>query len=1313
MKKDVKFITEEQALRYMPNDYFQKDAFWNKVRSTIDNNKFTGNFYSSLWQGGGDGYLYELDEHDDYLVRRQNLKEGERIYRYFTRRSAFTGQVPLIKINIDKGLLYFLKEDEEGLDLIEFETKGIPVRYLNIIPPQKEEYANGGMMADGGEMQFVGITDDEGNLIDIKVGDEVVQYKKRYTNQEKDQVGGKGRVISINGGFAKVSYGNDYEQWVVLGELKKMDKGGMMDDGGGIGEPEDYHKLNMEFLKIFSEYGFINAVNWGDNHYINEKGDILSWSPKSKTIGKGWLIVRLSKTYPYEMHSEISKIASNIQEEHPDFKINYESESYKRWVIKVYLKSYTINNLIKLFNEFNFKKGKIKGNLSFTPYYASGGMMADGAMTNDGIGFIPMDLEQKLMITAKWGGTDIKGVIGILNAMIDSNITDEDLLPKPTKSGSAFEKAVAKKTQEIWAKIEPNYKGNFIGNKYYGTIRKLVERSTTSDEILKRYKPFRKYQKNSVASNLKMADGGMMAQGGELKDYLSSKKDMFDDNAKTITKKDIIEVISLSKNSDKKYWVKDLNTKYSYYIYKGNLRANDGTGGIFSTTIISPNYLKDEHRFKVEQQSLYDWEKESDPSIVKVGWDAIKQKFDKIFYMEQDGDDEIFANEVKLEEQSRDAFGNMTRFTSRVSFADAKSMFLRSLTPEEAKMIDIEYDYKNVHELFGLMSEKKFIIKRKKDESKDFLDELENMNFEDDSLYMKNGGKLAWQNVQVGDKALVLSENKLGLVMKPYGRRFHLKFPDGTEKTYSAEELEFFEDEEYAEGGAIGSKKIAYGIYLYKGKYISAYHGTSETIWNIFNDYYLQNEYAIGFVSKKQAMSYIDTQDEEYAEGGGLLMIPNNMADEIKKSISMGYDIIREGLISPKRKGIMLSNEDYKVRGTFPLELKNAIQKMIDDSKMKKGGTLEGGVKKNMLFDKNGERRIDPEAIAYIENTVEMLPQTKFMYTTDDGKYKPERKKLHDEIIATFHEGKPCINKRPAVAILTGGAPASGKTTFIKKYVDLDPEKVYHVDADEVRAMLPEYRGWNATQTHLETADIVNRLIDDIGVPCDHDLIYDGTMNKATKYEKIVDKLHKLGYKVFVVYISIPEQVSKERVIARYKKAGRYVPMKVIEEVYDMGLTAFEKVAHEMADGYIRIDGMNGEIIEEGGMAMPSNIEYDKGGKIDDNKLKNATALVRSAERFAEMETGKPVKKGRGMASASISDGKRKYKSVTVFFEDGTITTFEEEEFPKFFMKDGGELGSQDYYDGFQMQVVQKKGNPDKEVQKENVKMSYRKGGKL
>ena len=516
MKKDVKFITEEQALRYMPNDYFQKDALWNKVRSTIDNNKFTGNFYSSLWQGGGDGYLYELDEHDDYLVRRQNLKEGERIYRYFTRRSAFTGQVPLIKINIDKGLLYFLKDDE-GLDLIEFETKGIPVRYLNIIPPQNEEYAEGGKTENkviGYDVRYERLVDGEyepdkkyfdnkesaekfakehysyveqvyeyaeGGSVDVikkdrygndvKIGDAIhirvltgrygqtkdyegvvtnfdqfgmveldgqrsLTYTKDYKfddyehghhiwvekikekdiqenlrvpkkyvstysgtiNGEKFAINGKDKFqdwldknypSSVLGAWNTLynkgwKYKNSTKEYIspenlsydmidvyasaeqgqgflyslmIPKDKSEYAQGGMMTDGGGIGEPQDYHKLNMEFLKIFSEYGFINA-GW-DNHYINEQGDILSWSPKSKTIGKGWLIVRLSKTYPYEMHSE-------------------------RWVIKVYLKSYTINDLIKLFNEFNFKKGKRKGNLSFTPYYASGGMMADGGYMADG-----------------------------------------------------------------------------------------------------------------------------------------------------------------------------------------------------------------------------------------------------------------------------------------------------------------------------------------------------------------------------------------------------------------------------------------------------------------------------------------------------------------------------------------------------------------------------------------------------------------------------------------------------------------------------------------------------------------------------------------------------------------------------------------------------------------------------------------------------------------------------------------------------------------------------------------------------------------
>jgi hypothetical protein len=120
-----------------------------------------------------------------------------------------------------------------------------------------------------------------------------------------------------------------------------------------------------------------------------------------------------------------------------------------------------------------------------------------------GIGFIPMDLEEKLMIIAKWGGISIKEVIGILNAMIDSGITDDDLTPKPIKNTNfQREKATEKKIKDIWKEIEPKYNGTLKGNQYYSTIKQLVQYS--NDDILKRYKPFRKYQ---------------YAEGGGIKKY--------------------------------------------------------------------------------------------------------------------------------------------------------------------------------------------------------------------------------------------------------------------------------------------------------------------------------------------------------------------------------------------------------------------------------------------------------------------------------------------------------------------------------------------------------------------------------------------------------------------------------------------------------------------------------------------------------------------------------------------------------------------------------------------------------------------------
>lgn len=124
----------------------------------------------------------------------------------------------------------------------------------------------------------------------------------------------------------------------------------------------------------------------------------------------------------------------------------------------------------------------------------------------------------------------------------------------------------------------------------------------------------------------------------------------------------------------------------------------------------------------------------------------------------------------------------------------------------------------------------------------------------------------------------------------------------------------------------------------------------------------MQNEYKRQF---KKVYGHSNYQDpnEFYANGGGVgrtVMIPTFMVKEIRDSVKMGYDNLVEGMIGRKRKGVMLINENYEVRGTYDIGLKDAIEDLINkiksgnykidavDINMSKGG----GVGEIMVGDK-------------------------------------------------------------------------------------------------------------------------------------------------------------------------------------------------------------------------------------------------------------------------------------------------------------------------------------------------------------------------
>lgn len=271
-----------------------------------------------------------------------------------------------------------------------------------------------------------------------------------------------------------------------------------------------------------------------------------------------------------------------------------------------------------------------------------------------------------------------------------------------------------------------------------------------------------------------------------------------------------------------------------------------------------------------------------------------------------------------------------------------------------------------------------------------------------------------------------------------------------------------------------------------------------------------------------------------------------------------------------------------------------------DKPRLAKGGTIMSADIKEKIFDENGERKIDKKSIEILTEYVNSLEQTKSA-NQKDGKYTPSRKKLHGKIIEKFKDGVVCIDNNKPIAILMGGSPASGKSTFLKKYAPyLLKDEILRIDADEVRAMLPEYEGWNASQTHLETKDIVNTLLSDrtIGLPCETDIIYDGTMNSNKSYLPLIEVLRKLDYKIFVVYIDkVPKDVIVDRALNRYKSSGRFVPLEVIDDFFDKGKSALNEIKKKV-DGYMIVDGSGGnyKVIEEGGIKLPKTRKYGKIG---------------------------------------------------------------------------------------------------------------------
>ena len=182
------------------------------------------------------------------------------------------------------------------------------------------------------------------------------------------------------------------------------------------------------------------------------------------------------------------------------------------------------------------------------------------------------------------------------------------------------------------------------------------------------------------------------------------------------------------------------------------------------------------------------------------------------------------------------------------------------------------------------------------------------------------------------------------------------------------------------------------------------------------------------------------------------------------------------------------------------------------------------------------------------------------------GAFTAARTRLHNAIVEDHFVGKKPV-KKPVVTVL-GGGPAAGKSTLTSR-IKL-PKNSIHIDVDQVRTMLPEYREGLvrkntdiSTATHEESSLIAKRIARE-SVSGRYHMLMDGAGNSSfDSIKSKVDGYRKSGAKVVGKYVTVDTDVAVQRMLDRGAQAGRFVPESYLREVHKSISSTLPRVMRE------------------------------------------------------------------------------------------------------------------------------------------------------
>lgn len=266
---NIKSFKKDEAYRLTPYNSIERS-----IMERVPNEKeykLAGNFY--IKGHNNDAYIYFLDEFDRDYVKKVDIKPNERIYRYITRNSAIGGMMPLIKINVENGLVYYPIFENEDV-LVGFDKRGQKTEYLNLIEADESDYyANGGYMAKGGKINL-------GDVVEVKEPN--YGYDDSYY------------VVDNKAGYDKNGFLISATRKRVGDVFEKEQLRKLYANGGSTDASEDY--IISDGSGMYYSRSLTNGnVKWNDSQdmaYMFSKGEAESIKSKLETEGYSNLSVQ-------------------------------------------------------------------------------------------------------------------------------------------------------------------------------------------------------------------------------------------------------------------------------------------------------------------------------------------------------------------------------------------------------------------------------------------------------------------------------------------------------------------------------------------------------------------------------------------------------------------------------------------------------------------------------------------------------------------------------------------------------------------------------------------------------------------------------------------------------------------------------------------------------------------------------------------------------------------------------------------------------------------------------------------------------------